>query len=47
MTSEQLKAVWIKKDVHDLLKKHAEKNGHKMIGVIEKLIKDNCGQQQD
>lgn len=44
---DELKAVWVKKDAHKQLKKYCTENGKKMNFVIEKLIKDNCGKQQD
>jgi len=40
---DELKAVWVKKDAHKQLKEYCHKNGKKMIFVIEKLIKENCG----
>jgi len=40
MDDNQMKAVWIKPDTHKKLKEHCEKNGQKMIFVVEKLLKE-------
>jgi len=45
MDDNQMKAVWVKPETHKLLKEYCDKNGKKMIFVVEQLInnklKDN------
>jgi hypothetical protein len=40
MENNQMKAVWINPEMHKLLKKYCDKNGKKMIFVVEQLLKE-------
>jgi len=40
MDNNQMKAVWINVEMHKLLKEYCDKNGKKMIFIVEQLLKD-------
>tara|TARA_R110000803_G_scaffold210340_1_gene281867 strand:- start:4967 stop:5107 length:141 start_codon:yes stop_codon:yes gene_type:complete len=40
MDNSQMKAVWVKPEIHKALKEHCDKNGKKMIFVVEQLLKE-------
>jgi hypothetical protein len=47
MDNTQMKAVWIKPDIHKELKQYCDKNGQKMIFVVEKLLKEKLKSNKD